>query len=45
MLDSAPSTTVEASKDDLLEMFETMYTMRRMEITCVRLDSLSLGLA
>jgi TPP-dependent pyruvate/acetoin dehydrogenase alpha subunit len=34
-LTTSPSTTVEATKTDLLEMFETMYTMRRMEITCV----------
>ena len=34
MLDSAPATTVECSKEELIEMFELMYTMRRMEITC-----------
>jgi pyruvate dehydrogenase E1 component alpha subunit len=33
-LDSAPSQTVECSKDELLNMFKLMYTMRRMEITC-----------
>eukprot|EP00980_Cylindrotheca_fusiformis_P027402 scaffold20339_cov128-Cylindrotheca_fusiformis.AAC.2 len=34
LLDSAPEETVEASKDELVNMFELMYTMRRMEITC-----------
>ena len=29
-----PNTTVEFSKEDLTDMFELMYTMRRMEITC-----------
>ena len=33
-LDSAPSESVTATKEDLVEMFELMYTMRRMEITC-----------
>lgn len=33
-LDIAPETTVTCSKDELLGMFELMYTMRRMEITC-----------
>lgn len=33
-LDSEPATEVEISKDELVEMFELMYTMRRMEITC-----------
>lgn len=32
-LESAPSQTVECSKDELLDMFKLMYTMRRMEIT------------
>jgi len=30
----SPKETVEWSKDELVEMFETMYTMRRLEITC-----------
>lgn len=30
----APSETAEVSKDELVSIFETMYTMRRMEITC-----------
>lgn len=34
-LTTSPSTTIEATKTDLMDMFETMYTMRRMEITCV----------
>jgi pyruvate dehydrogenase E1 component alpha subunit len=33
-LDSAPNNTVEATRDDLMQKFKTMYTMRRMEITC-----------
>jgi pyruvate dehydrogenase E1 component alpha subunit len=33
-LDTQPSNEVTATKDELMEMFETMYTMRRMEITC-----------
>eukprot|EP00934_Nitzschia_sp_Nitz4_P002701 Nitzschia sp. Nitz4//scaffold37_size175936//58201//59762//NITZ4_002039-RA/size175936-processed-gene-0.183-mRNA-1//1//CDS//3329549767//2691//frame0 len=33
-LDTAPSESVECSKEDLVGMFELMYTMRRMEITC-----------
>jgi len=33
-LDTSPSNSVKASKAELLEMFELMYTMRRMEITC-----------
>jgi len=33
-LDTAPNTTVECTKDELLKMFNLMYTMRRMEITC-----------
>ena len=33
-LDSAPANTVEGTREELMEMFETMYTMRRMEITC-----------
>lgn len=33
-LESAPAETVECSKDEMIEMFELMYTMRRMEITC-----------
>mmetsp|Transcript_9697 Transcript_9697/g.22816 ORF Transcript_9697/g.22816 Transcript_9697/m.22816 type:complete len:394 (+) Transcript_9697:65-1246(+) len=32
--DSAPAESVEATKEELVDMFETMYTMRRMEITC-----------
>lgn len=34
LLDSAPSESVECTKEDLVKMFELMYTMRRMEITC-----------
>jgi pyruvate dehydrogenase E1 component alpha subunit len=34
MLDTAPSNTVECTKDELMEHFKIMYTMRRMEITC-----------
>jgi len=33
-LDISPATTVECTKAELKEMFELMYTMRRMEITC-----------
>jgi len=33
-LDTAPSNTIEMTKDVALEYFKTMYTMRRMEITC-----------
>lgn len=33
-LDSAPNNTIECSRDELMEYFKTMYTMRRMEITC-----------
>jgi pyruvate dehydrogenase E1 component alpha subunit len=33
-LETAPETKVEHSKEELVEMFELMYTMRRMEITC-----------
>lgn len=33
-LETAPSESVECSKEDLVKMFELMYTMRRMEITC-----------
>lgn len=32
--ETGPSETAEVTKDELVEMFETMYTMRRMEITC-----------
>jgi pyruvate dehydrogenase E1 component alpha subunit len=32
-LDSAPSQTVQVTKDELTDMFKLMYTMRRMEIT------------
>lgn len=32
--ETGPSETSETSKDELVNMFETMYTMRRMEITC-----------
>lgn len=34
MLDTAPNEEVEVTKDELWSMFELMYTMRRMEITC-----------
>jgi pyruvate dehydrogenase E1 component alpha subunit len=30
----SPSLSVSGTKEELMEMFETMYTMRRMEITC-----------
>ena len=33
-METLPNETVEYSKDELLDMFELMYTMRRMEITC-----------
>mmetsp|Transcript_53778 Transcript_53778/g.64879 ORF Transcript_53778/g.64879 Transcript_53778/m.64879 type:complete len:401 (+) Transcript_53778:85-1287(+) len=33
-LDNAPNNTIEATRDDLMHKFKTMYTMRRMEITC-----------
>jgi pyruvate dehydrogenase E1 component alpha subunit len=33
-LSTAPANTVEGTKEELMDMFETMYTMRRMEITC-----------
>ena len=33
-LDAAPAETVTATKEELLDMFQLMYTMRRMEITC-----------
>lgn len=33
-LEAGPPTEVNATKEELLEMFEVMYTMRRMEITC-----------
>jgi pyruvate dehydrogenase E1 component alpha subunit len=33
-LETAPSESVECTKEDLIKMFELMYTMRRMEITC-----------
>jgi len=32
--ESGPSETAEVSKEELIDIFETMYTMRRMEITC-----------
>lgn len=32
--ETGPSETCEISKDELVHMLETMYTMRRMEITC-----------
>jgi len=31
---TAPENSVACTKEDLLSMFELMYTMRRMEITC-----------
>lgn len=34
MLETSPSESVEVDKDELIRMFELMYTMRRMEITC-----------
>jgi len=33
-LDSAPNNTVTCTKDELMDFFKLMYTMRRMEITC-----------
>eukprot|EP00594_Rhizosolenia_setigera_P008872 CAMPEP_0178972292 /NCGR_PEP_ID=MMETSP0789-20121207/20910_1 /TAXON_ID=3005 /ORGANISM="Rhizosolenia setigera, Strain CCMP 1694" /LENGTH=198 /DNA_ID=CAMNT_0020659679 /DNA_START=68 /DNA_END=660 /DNA_ORIENTATION=- len=33
-LDTAPNDTVEVTRDELMEQFKLMYTMRRMEITC-----------
>ncbi|GAX27614.1 pyruvate dehydrogenase E1 component alpha subunit [Fistulifera solaris] len=33
-LETAPNETTECTKDELWNMFELMYTMRRMEITC-----------
>lgn len=33
-LDSTPDNTIDMSKDELMENFKLMYTMRRMEITC-----------
>lgn len=33
-LDSAPSNEIAMTKDELLDHFKLMYTMRRMEITC-----------
>eukprot|EP00544_Gedaniella_sp_CCMP2646_P004263 CAMPEP_0202490846 /NCGR_PEP_ID=MMETSP1361-20130828/8120_1 /ASSEMBLY_ACC=CAM_ASM_000849 /TAXON_ID=210615 /ORGANISM="Staurosira complex sp., Strain CCMP2646" /LENGTH=399 /DNA_ID=CAMNT_0049120813 /DNA_START=59 /DNA_END=1258 /DNA_ORIENTATION=- len=33
-LDTQPNNEITTSKDELMNMFETMYTMRRMEITC-----------
>jgi len=32
--DTAPADSIDISKDELVNMFELMYTMRRMEITC-----------
>jgi len=32
--ETAPSETAEVTKDELVDLFELMYTMRRMEITC-----------
>lgn len=32
--ETGPSEMAEVSKNELVEIFETMYTMRRMEITC-----------
>jgi len=33
-MDSEPNNTVTATRDELMEYFRLMYTMRRMEITC-----------
>jgi len=33
-LDTMPNLKVEVSKEELVDIFELMYTMRRMEITC-----------
>ena len=33
-LGDEPAATAETNKTELLEYFKTMYTMRRMEITC-----------
>lgn len=33
-LDTAPNNSVECSKDEFMDFFKLMYTMRRMEITC-----------
>jgi len=33
-MDTTPNEQVECTKEDLIGMFELMYTMRRMEITC-----------
>ena len=33
-LDTAPENSIEMSKEELIQHFEMMYTMRRMEITC-----------
>jgi hypothetical protein len=36
-LEKGPEINVTATKEEMMEIFETMYTMRRMEITCVSL--------
>jgi len=33
-LETAPQNTIECTKDEIMSYFQTMYTMRRMEITC-----------
>mmetsp|Transcript_14011 Transcript_14011/g.20524 ORF Transcript_14011/g.20524 Transcript_14011/m.20524 type:complete len:123 (+) Transcript_14011:170-538(+) len=33
-LDTAPEETIEMDKEELMQHFKTMYTVRRMEITC-----------